>query len=1167
MTDITRILSRTFLEFLGSGITDLCSGKVSVVFEDLQSIPICQRYPRRRVFAGRGNENICEQMIDCPENRKGQEKCKASDQAAALVSRNTKKGFLYRCNRGKGFPNFLFPIIILQSEVVGFLYVGQFAFKKLSGREKKRFLRRLEDLQSSGRYIIDNAEQFISGWSGDSEIQGFYDEITEDKKFSYEQFKSLLNNQVREYGISEENFFSIIEFIEELAQRLSNLGNALYTLESFVEMERYLPPTLSAKYESEISEVRNDIMSLVADDGKRNVNVVQIAQRVSEKSLDILIDLRDYEDKYVAALMNPFKLGAVNADEKTQLLILEFCLAFLGFAISLYSKVRPQRVSKREEELASMAFESIASCGLQFDALREVVKNALLKLYQDEHVRVLIRPKLVQTLRVLFRDDSDDIKLTKCLVDNGLTEIRPREYSGTVQCFPKSFDTLIRDFEIVSEGFNSHSEQLISGMNGDARRKLFEIGDIGEYIHIVHRLRLKLSDRLSSDKFGTRKALDLKAYEVWLNSGGLNSIHKDALQAQQKWLAQRNESGPIGPLVEQELGNKVENIRSAVANFVGAGSPDCIIFTSNTTMSIDEVLRAVLTPGAEVLMTDLEHDVVKNAKDWFYRHFRIEFKTVPLVQYQSKQKDLIKSFIEGITAKTRVVIISHVAFNTGSILPLEQMIKQCKDRSKKLGGHALILVDGAHAVGNIEVQIGDIGCDFYAFDGHKWLLGPEGTGVLYSKEIYLDAGNAYGVHFYFPTAYMVSPKYSPRNNGDKYELGTADVSKIIGLGAVVEAASGLKPKAVAKHRESLVLRMSQLLATTDWRILNLENAVITGMLMLQISGHEHDPEIYEKLTADLDGLNVKVRALKNPSCIRICLHHINNETDVDIAAFHLKALLEGTNVHRGDPNQIKERMKQMMEQIIKPVSRRDPSPKIGLSIFSIAGSGKTTKITEMINELLETRIIKAKYVLRHLDFIGNTTNAASAFSSIFKEAWKKENQPALIFIDEADKLLTETKENEKILGVFNDELKGILDKRRKDGITPIVFVTAENDPYKIAQSAARRLHLGYYPLPDTEARLSKLIELSKSSQRKCSNRLLLRQIAGYTDGYSMSDLEAFWSLTLNKAKNEELTPDDFLKTLETFKANAKDKNALNRYNQILSDLRPIKFTGAFTAVP
>ena len=113
MTDLETIIDPFFLDFLQNALAQILDGKVSVVFEDLQSIPITKKYPRMRVFAQRkGVVNVCRDMIDCPRNPTGQIRCLDSDLLGAGVAKRTGKGYLYRCHDGRGFPNFLFPIKI-----------------------------------------------------------------------------------------------------------------------------------------------------------------------------------------------------------------------------------------------------------------------------------------------------------------------------------------------------------------------------------------------------------------------------------------------------------------------------------------------------------------------------------------------------------------------------------------------------------------------------------------------------------------------------------------------------------------------------------------------------------------------------------------------------------------------------------------------------------------------------------------------------------------------------------------------------------------------------------------------------------------------------------------------------------------------------------------------
>src|SRR5262249_15243709 len=130
--------------------------------------------------------------------------------------------------------------------------------------------------------------------------------------------------------------------------------------------------------------------------------------------------------------------------------------------------------------------------------------------------------------------------------------------------------------------------------------------------------------------------------------------------------------------------------------------------------------------------------------------------------------EIVKRFDRAITRQTRVISVSHVISSTGLKMPVREIVALAKDRN------ILTIIDGAQAVGNIEVDVQKIGCDAYAAPGHKWLMAPKGTGFLYMRK---DAASRIQ-----PVEWTEGPKYVAGSSG----MGPLPL--VIGLGAAVEAA-------------------------------------------------------------------------------------------------------------------------------------------------------------------------------------------------------------------------------------------------------------------------------------------------------------------------------------------------------------------------------------------
>jgi isopenicillin-N epimerase len=168
--------------------------------------------------------------------------------------------------------------------------------------------------------------------------------------------------------------------------------------------------------------------------------------------------------------------------------------------------------------------------------------------------------------------------------------------------------------------------------------------------------------------------------------------------------------------------------RAEAGAFINA-TADEIAFTQNATVGMSMLANGLeLSPGDEVLTTNSEHS--GGIGSWQLRAKRqgIVVKELPLMPVPQKGPDgIVEQFAAAMTPKMRVIMFSHITSGLGIRLPARELCALARDRG------ALSIVDGAQAVGQIRVDMKELGCDAYVASPHKWLLAPKGTGILYIK--------------------------------------------------------------------------------------------------------------------------------------------------------------------------------------------------------------------------------------------------------------------------------------------------------------------------------------------------------------------------------------------------------------------------------------------------
>jgi isopenicillin-N epimerase len=215
-----------------------------------------------------------------------------------------------------------------------------------------------------------------------------------------------------------------------------------------------------------------------------------------------------------------------------------------------------------------------------------------------------------------------------------------------------------------------------------------------------------------------------------------------------------------------------DDVKGSVARLIG-GDPEGFVFPRNTTEAMSFVANGLeLGAGDEVLTTDHEH--IGGLEPWrLVTRRRSAGLTVAELPVPARSADaLVEAVWSAVGPSTRVVSVSHMTFTTGTLLPVGDLATRCRERG------IVFVVDGAHPPGMLQVDLATIGGDFYATSPHKWLLAPQGTGLLYVGERWRQS--------LWPT--LASGGWDDTSLGAHRlnHLGTMDESRLAGLLAALE---------------------------------------------------------------------------------------------------------------------------------------------------------------------------------------------------------------------------------------------------------------------------------------------------------------------------------------------------------------------------------------------
>ena len=283
-----------------------------------------------------------------------------------------------------------------------------------------------------------------------------------------------------------------------------------------------------------------------------------------------------------------------------------------------------------------------------------------------------------------------------------------------------------------------------------------------------------------------------------------------------------------------------EAARAATATFLGAASPDEIVFTKGATEAINLVAYALPKQGRDrVLLSALEHH--SNIVPWQLAGYQID--VCPLTEDGQIDLDAAETLV---TDRTRIVAFAHVSNVLGSILDAPRAAAIAHSKG------ALLLLDGCQAAPRLTVDVAAIGCDFYAFSGHK-LYGPTGIGVLWGRAALLESMAPWqGGGSMIDRVTFDATTYAPPPG--RFEAGTPHIIGVIGLHAAIDWVEGIGLGAIHAHEAALTRAAREALRQTN-SITLFGPDDSAGIVSFTYQGvHPHD------VATILDDVGVAIRA-------------------------------------------------------------------------------------------------------------------------------------------------------------------------------------------------------------------------------------------------------------------------------------------------------------------
>jgi isopenicillin-N epimerase len=319
---------------------------------------------------------------------------------------------------------------------------------------------------------------------------------------------------------------------------------------------------------------------------------------------------------------------------------------------------------------------------------------------------------------------------------------------------------------------------------------------------------------------------------------------------------------PGYPWAGYEENPTLRELRDDLAAFLHC-QRDELALVRNATEANNVVCNGLdLKAGAEVLLTDQEHPGGRCCWEQRAARHGITLNTVTLPRPPASVDEIVGRFAKALTPRTQIVVFSHITTMTGLVLPVKELCRLARDRG------VLSHVDGAHAIGQIPLDLHDLGCDFYATSPHKWLLAPKGTGTLFIREellerLWVNIATA-GWRDHALKAYRFS------------SFGTSNLSVMVGLKAALDFHRTLGPNKVYARIHQLAGQLRDKLK--EYPQLRLANASSEAFYGGMVSFEPVKGDL-KRVLAELTAR--KVRVAGNENRIRVATHVFTQPTELN----------------------------------------------------------------------------------------------------------------------------------------------------------------------------------------------------------------------------------------------------------------------------------------------
>ena len=357
--------------------------------------------------------------------------------------------------------------------------------------------------------------------------------------------------------------------------------------------------------------------------------------------------------------------------------------------------------------------------------------------------------------------------------------------------------------------------------------------------------------------------------KIYLNNASVSLMPSQSIEAMKEFLITYNSIGPDSKESEPFVTEKLQNVRKTIAKIISC-QPDEVVLTQSTTDGINFVANGLsFDDNSNIIIRGMTHEHHANFYPWIKLKEKISIKNLSIDNNGFFKLDNLESLVDN---NTKLVALSHALYNTGAILPVEEI-------GKILDNKVPFFIDSAQTIGCIgDIDVSKIKCDFMSFNGSKWLCGPMGTGLFYcnrkSSELLepKTIGGESGIIY-------DDSKLAFKELPDKFQTGFRNYVGIVGLASSANYMLNLGMNNIREKNQYLSnLFREELSKIPNIILYGPENQNDrTSIVSFNIKGFDSQ-EVVDKL--EKQNIILAVREIMDKKIVRASPHFFNTESQM-----------------------------------------------------------------------------------------------------------------------------------------------------------------------------------------------------------------------------------------------------------------------------------------------